>query len=112
MLYFCGTVPDSVESRVAVNTSNIEDLRLEMVRVRERIHSLESSLVAVRVLTNAVEELQESMPNLARRAAREAVAEDRRARHRDFFSNLRTYAAIASAGIALGALAVALLLAR
>ena len=102
--------PDSIESRVAVNSDNIGDLQHEIERARERIHKLESASHGVRVLTKAVEELQESMPNLARRAAREAVAEDRRARHRDWSSTLRTYAALVSAGVALGALVVALVL--
>lgn len=102
-------MPESVESRVAVNSDNIRELRKEVERHRARIHTLESSVSGVRVLAQAVDELQADMPNLARRAAREAVAEDRRARHRDFFSNLRTYAAIASVGIAFGALIVALI---
>jgi hypothetical protein len=103
-------MPESIESRVAVHTSNIADLRHELERARERIHKLEGSVAGVRVLTEAVDELQESLPTLARRAAKEAVAEDRRARHSDFFSNLRTYAAIASVGIAFGGLVVALVL--
>jgi len=57
-----------------------------------------------------VDELQESMPTLARRAAKEAVAEARIARHRDLGANLRTYAALLSGGVALGALIVALVL--
>src|SRR6266566_2511535 len=97
-------MPDSLEARVAVNSDNIEDLQREADRQRERIHHLESTVHGVRALTKVVDELQESMPNLARRAAKEAVAEDRRARHRDWFSNLRTYAAIATVGVALGAL--------
>lgn len=101
---------DHLGEQVAVNTDNIADLRRENDRQRERIHKLEATVSAVGVLTRTVSELQESLPNLARRAAREAVAEDRRARHRDFFSNLRTYAAIATVGVALGALIVGILL--
>jgi hypothetical protein len=103
-------MPDSMESRVAVNSDNIAKLEREHDRCRERIHRLESTVSGVGLLSRAVEELQADMPNLARRAAREAVAEDRRARHRDFFSNLRTYAAVASVGIAFGGLIVALVL--
>jgi hypothetical protein len=57
-----------------------------------------------------VSELQEQMPNLARQAAREAVAEFMRRKHADLFGNLRTYAAIASVGVALGAVIVKLVL--
>jgi homoserine kinase len=103
-------MPDSVESRVAVNSDNIADLQREVEALRSRTHQLESTARGVEHLARMVTELQESMPNLARRAAREAVAEDRRARHRDWFSNLRTYAALVSAGGAFGALIVALVL--
>jgi len=110
VVYFEQAMGDSLEARVAVNTDNIEDLQAEVVRQRDRIQHLESTIHGVRILTKAVEELQESMPTLARRAAREAVAEDRRARHSDLFSNLRTYAAVLAAGVALGALIVGLVL--
>ena len=106
VVYFGQAMSESLEARVAVNSDNIEDLQREVERARERIHHLESTVHSVRMLTKAVDELQESMPTLARRAAREAVAEDRRARHRDWFSNLRTYAAVLSAGVALGSLIV------
>jgi predicted nucleic acid-binding Zn-ribbon protein len=108
VLHFDHVMPEELGSKVAVNSDNIADLQHEVARLRDRTHKLESAVRGVGVLTEAVRELQESMPNLARRAAREAVAEDRRARHRDFFSNLRTYAAIASGGVALGALIVSL----
>ena len=101
---------DPLRETVAVAIDNIADLQREAERQRERIHHLESTVHGVRALTRVVDELQESMPNLARRAAKEAVAEDRRARHRDWYSNLRTYAAVASVGVALGALIVALVL--
>jgi predicted RNase H-like nuclease (RuvC/YqgF family) len=103
-------MPESVESRVAVNSSNIADLRNEVERLRERIHTLESTVSGVRMLTQAVDELQESLPTLARRAAREAVAEDRRARNADAMGRWRIYAMFMSVGIAAGALIVALLL--
>jgi uncharacterized protein YoxC len=103
-------MPESIESRVAVNSDNIGRLFAEQERLRGRIHTLESTVSGVTMLTKAVEELQESMPNLARRAAREAVAEDRRARHRDIYANLRTYAAIASSAAALASLIVYLAL--
>ena len=88
----------------------LDELRNEVIRLRDRCHALESDRATVRVLQRAVTELESQLPNLARQAAREAVSEDRRRRHADLFGNLRTYAAIASAGIALGALIVALLL--
>ena len=101
---------DSLESRVAVNSDNIADLQREQERHRERIHHLESTIHGVRTLTRAVDELNESMPILARRAAKEAVAEARLARHRDVGANLRTYAIVLSSGVALGALIVGLVL--
>ncbi len=110
MVYFGQPMDGSLESRVAVNSDNIEDLQREVARQRDRIHHLESTIHGVRVLTKAVDELQESMPILARRAAKEAVAEARRARHSDVFANLRTYAILISTGVALGALVVGLVL--
>jgi len=74
VVYFGKAMSESLESRVAVNTDNIEDLPAEVTRQRERIHHLESTIHGVRALAKAVDELQESMPNLARRAAKEAVA--------------------------------------
>lgn len=108
MLYFGQAMANSVESLLAVAIDNIADLQTEVGRLRDRIHALESTLSGVRVLTKAVEELRESMPTLARRVARETIAEDRAARHSDLFSNLRTYAVVLSVGIALGALIVSL----
>lgn len=101
---------DSLESRVAVNSDNIADLRSESERQRERIHHLESALHGVRALTRAVDELNESMPVLARRAAKEAVAEDRRTRHREWYATARLLLAVATVGVALGALIVGLVL--
>ena len=100
----------SIQSQVAVNTDNIAHLEREFDRFRERLHTMESTVHTIRVLTKAVDELQESMPTLARRAANEAVAADRRARHREWYTTARTYAALISAGAALGALIVALVL--
>jgi len=110
VVYFEQAMGESLEARVAVNTDNIEDLQAEVGRQRDRIHHLESTIHGVRALTKAVDELNESMPNLARRAAKEAVAEARIARHRDVGTNLRTYAALLSVGVALGALIVGLVL--
>ena len=110
VVYFGQAMSESLEARVAVNTDNIEDLKREVERARERIHHLESTVHSVRMLTKAVDELQESMPTLARRAAQEAVAEDRRVRSRDWYSHVRAYAAVLTAGIALGALIVGLVL--
>jgi hypothetical protein len=110
VLYFGEMERDPLRETVAVAIDNIADLRREQDRQRDKLHHLESTIHGVRMLTKAVDELQESMPNLARRAAKEAVEEARRARHRDIFSNLRTYAAVASVGVALGALIVGLVL--
>ena len=101
-------MPDSVESLLAVAIDNIEDLKRESERHRRSIHELQSTVQGVAMLRAAVHELQEQMPNLARRAAREAVAEDRRQRHRDWGAKARTYAAVLSAGVALGAFIFAL----
>ena len=110
VVYFRGMARDPLRETVAVNTDNIRDLQAEQAELRKRTHALESTSQGVNLLAKAVDELQESMPTLARRAAREAVAEDRRARHSDLFSNLRTYAAVLAAGVALGALIVGLVL--
>lgn len=99
-------MPDSLESRVAVAMDRLDHLERELERARERLHTMEGSVHSIRVLMKAVDELQESLPVLARRAADEAVAADRRERHRSLFGNLRTYAAIASVGVAVGALIV------
>ena len=110
VLYFWPMERDPLRETVAVLVDNVDDLQRELAELRKRTHAVESSLHGVNLLTRAVDELQESMPNLARRAAREAVAEDRRARHRDWWSYARTYAALLSAGVALGALIVGLVL--
>jgi hypothetical protein len=92
-----------------VNAANIEALQHEVERLRERCHQLESDRATVRVLQKAVTELTDQLPNLARRAAREAVAEAHKARHRDTLANLRTYAALLGAGVGIGALIVQLI---
>lgn len=101
---------DHLGEQVAVNTDNIADLQREGERQRERIHRLESSVHGVRALTRAVDELQQSLPTLARRAAKEAVAEDRRTRHREWYATARLLLAVATVGVALGALIVGLVL--
>lgn len=103
-------MPGTIDSRVAVVETSVAHLEREVERFRERLHTMESVVHGVRVLTKAVDELNESMPTLARRAATEAVLADRRTRHREWYSNLRTYAAILSAGVGLGALIVGLVL--
>ena len=110
VVYFRGMARDPLRETVAVNTDNIRDLQAEQAELRKRTHALESTAQGVNLLAKAVDELQESMPNLARRAAREAVAEDRRARHRDWFATARTFAAVLSAGAAIGSLIVYLVL--
>ncbi len=108
MVYFGYMGRDPFREQIAVNTANIADLRREQERQRDKIHHIESMAHGVRALTKVVDELQESMPNLARRAAKEAVAEAQSARHRDVFANLRTYALLVSTGVGLGALIVGL----
>lgn len=103
-------MPGSLEPIVAVAVDNIRVLQAEIGRVRERLHRLESGQEGVRLLRQNVTELHDQLPNLARQAAREAVSEDRRRRHADWFSNLRTYAAVFSAGAAVAGLLVAFLL--
>jgi uncharacterized protein YoxC len=110
VVYLGEVMPESVESRVAVALDNVERLKEEVDRLRNRVHKVESTASAVQVLRKAVDELHESMPVLARRVAKETVSEDRAMQHRERFSNLRTYAALISVGIALGALIVALVL--
>lgn len=110
MLYFEGMARDPLRETVAVAIDNISDLRREQDRIRERIHELESDRATLRLVVQQVRELTEQMPNLARRAAREAVDEYLRRRHSDTLSNWRTYAALLSAGAGIGALIVGLVL--
>ena len=98
----------SLPARVAVNTEQLRSIALEMDRLRQRIHDLEGDRATLRLLVGQVHELTEQMPNLARRAAREAVDEFLRRQHAGLLANLRTYAMMVSAGVALGALIVGL----
>lgn len=99
-----------VESQVAVNTENIARLEVEVDRLRDRCHKLESDRATVRHLKTLVENLIEDLPNLARQAAREAVSEMQRRKRADTFANWRTYATLLSAGAAVGALIVSIIL--
>jgi chromosome segregation ATPase len=110
VVYFERMAPDGLESQVAVNTEQLRHLANELGRTRERLHELESDRATLRLVVQQVRELTEQMPNLARRAAREAVDEFLRRRHADTLSNWRTYAALLSAGVAFGALIVGLVL--
>src|SRR5207302_5480072 len=110
VVYFRRVGSEDIHSRVAVNSEQIRHLANELGRTRERLHELESDRATLRVVVTQVRELTEQMPNLARRAAREAVDEMLRRRHADTLGNWRTYAALLSAGVALGALIVALVL--
>ena len=110
VVYFGDVASEDIHSRVAVNTEQIRSLRGESDRMRERLHELESDRATLRLVVQQVRELTEQMPNLARRAAREAVDEYLRRRHADTLSNWRTYAALLGAGAALGALIVGLVL--
>ena len=82
----------------------------EIRRLRDRVHELRGLPMVVDGLRREVAELHEDLPNLARQAAREAVSESKRREHSDTLANLRTYAALLTAGIALGALIVGLVL--
>src|SRR5438105_2732065 len=110
VVYFGDVASEDIHSRVAVNTEQIRSLRGESDRMRERLHELESDRATLRLVVQQVRELTEQMPNLARRAAREAVDEYLRRRHADTLSNWRTYAALLGAGAAPGALIVGLVL--
>lgn len=101
---------DSLEARVAVNTDRLHSLGLELDRVRDRLHFIDGERAAAALLSRQVAELREQIPHLARQAAREAVDELLRRRHADTLANWRSYAAMLSAGTALGALIVALVL--
>ena len=110
MLYFFRMAPDGLESQVAVHGEQIRTLATELGAARTRLHELESDRATLRLVVQQVRELTEQMPNLARRAAREAVDEYLRRRHSDTLGNWRTYAALLSAGAAVGALIVGLVL--
>lgn len=103
-------MPESVESRLAVASAEIDSIQREVEKLRDRCHKLESDRATLRVLHKAVTDLSEQMPNLARQAAREAVREAKRQEDADRKSNWRTYAAMISAGAAFGALIIGLLL--
>jgi hypothetical protein len=100
---------ESVESRLAVALDNIGDLQAESDRQRARIHKLESTVRGVEMLTQAVNELHESLPRLARQAAREAVNEAHKRRHADTAANVRLLLYALSVGTGLGALIVSVL---
>ena len=102
-------MPDSIESRVAVAIESIHVLQREVQRNRESIHELQSTVRGVEMLTRQVAELHENLPALARQAARDAVSEFWQRRHADTLRNWSVYAAIASVGVALGALIVSLI---
>src|SRR5438876_11976580 len=95
---------EDLGSRVAVNSERIRTLAAETERLRTRVHALEGDRATLKLLGSQVRELTEQMPNLARRAAREAVEEFDRIHHAGLLANLRTYAMMVSAGVALGAL--------
>ena len=101
-------MPEELGSRVAVNSDNIARLWEEVERHRLSIHELRSAVQGVAVLSRVVTELQEQMPNLARQAAREAVAEMLRRKRSETFANWRMYLAVGGFGVALGAFIVSL----
>lgn len=103
-------MPDRIESLLAVAIDNIADLQAEVRALRDRIHRLESTVRGVEHLAKEVRALHDSLPNLARQSAREAVTEYLKRRQAERFTAWRTYAAVASVGIAFGALIVALVL--
>jgi hypothetical protein len=110
VLYFFRMAPAGLESQVAVHGEQIRTLASELGAARTRLHELESDRATLRLVVRQVRELTEQMPNLARRAAREAVDEYLRRRHADTLSNWRTYAAMISAGGVIGGLIVGLVL--
>ena len=110
VLYFGGMARDPFRETVAVLVDNVARLFEEQARQRTALHERSTDRATVEVLKRMVEDLNEELPILARQAARETVAEVRKQRHADTMSNWRTYAALISAGVALGALIVGLVL--
>src|SRR5213592_4508435 len=100
----------SLEAQVAVNRDNIGDLQREVERLRDRIHTLSSTVRGVELVARRVAELDENLPHLARQAAREAVAEARRTRHADTLRNVSMYTGVALVGAALATIVIQLLL--
>jgi hypothetical protein len=76
---------ENLEARVAVNESSIRDLQYESRRTRERLHQVESDRRVLQFLVDQVKKLSEQLPDLARRAAIEALkaTSDERAEQRD-----------------------------
>jgi GGDEF domain-containing protein len=103
---------DPLYEYAATNRANIAALQAEMERVRERLHSHSDRLATVGVLGEAVQELREQMPLLARQAARDTVTEYMNRRGATVRANLGLLIATASAGIALGGLIATLILGR
>ena len=101
---------ESTEARLAVALDNIRDLQAEMERARERIHKLQSAVRGVEMLSKEVKALQDQLPHLARQSARDAVTEFWQRRHADTLKNWSTYAAVFSAGAAVAALIVSIVL--
>jgi hypothetical protein len=96
----------SIDARVAVNHEQIRLLWEEVGRTRDRCHELETDRATVLILKRMVEDLDADMPTLARQAAREAVNEYLQRQRANTLGNWRTYAAVLSAGAAIGALIV------
>lgn len=110
VVYFGTMAHQSIEERIAVHGERLEVLREEVGKNRDNIHKLQTGHVALELLARQVDELREELPHLARRAAREAVSEFQKRRRADALADWRTYAALVSAGAALGGLIVALIL--
>lgn len=95
---------------MAVNTATLAVLQAEVDRCRAKIHQHSSELASIALLSAAVQELRDELPNLARQAAREAVTEMVKRRRADTFANWRLILAALSTGAAIGALIVAIAL--
>src|SRR6185369_15162109 len=63
----------TIGERVAVVEEKVEDLELESLRMRQRLHDVESDRAALRLLVRQVTELTDRVDAIARRAAIEAV---------------------------------------
>lgn len=72
-----------VEERVALIEQTAHGHDRELSRVRERLHDLESDRATVRLLSQQIRELTDSVEKVAVRAATEAVTRAMRAREQE-----------------------------
>jgi hypothetical protein len=63
----------AMDVRMAVLESKVDDLEAEMARTRDRLHTLDSSYFAIKVLSERIETLTGSVKMVAKEAAHEAI---------------------------------------